>query len=81
MNVANSPVKLEDYPLIQNLGPDPIYIGVDNSVTSETGVKIDTGQSFTSKRSNSWVVSSGTSDVRTVEQGIGVYSNMEVAES
>lgn len=74
-NVGTSPVNLAgEYPLIQNLGPDPLYIGDRSTVTAATGVRLTTGQSFTaSKSSGTWVVSSGTSDVRLVNRGTGIH--------
>ena len=76
MNVGTTPVNLPGgYPLIQNLGPDPLYIGDLGTVTPATGVKLAPGQSFTAggRGGGPWVVSSGTSDVRLAKRGTGIF--------
>ena len=74
-NVGTSPVNLAGtYQLIQNLGPDALYIGDLATVTPLTGVKLASGQSFTAVgRGGAWVVSSGTSDVRLGKRGTGIF--------
>lgn len=75
MDVGSTPEKLgPNYPLIQNLGPDPIYVGADSSVSTATGVKVESGQSFNANSPSTWVVSSGTSDVRSIDRGVGIHS-------
>ena len=61
--------------LIQNLGPDPVYLGTDASVTSLTGIKMLAGGSFTSPKDvrdlgiDLFLVSDGSSDVRLMRVG------------
>lgn len=74
MTVTTTPVQISSSQLIQNLGPDVLYIG-NSSVSASTGVRIDSGKSIAFNYSNSsiYAVSAGTSDVRTVNAGTGVF--------
>jgi hypothetical protein len=60
--------------LIQNLGPDPIYVG-ESGVTTDTGLQVSAGRSVAvgSKDAEVFVVSDGTSDVRLLGRGLGVF--------
>jgi hypothetical protein len=60
--------------VLQNLGPDALYIGNDATVSDTTGVKLLSGGDFTNAdphSGNFWVVSEGTSDVRLLVLGDG----------
>lgn len=81
-SVTTTPVALFVGPLlIQNLGPDDLYVGQSDMnenplVTSSNGFRLSTGESvsigtITSKIS---VVSTGTSEVRYLSSGTGVYA-------
>jgi len=61
--------------LIQNLGPDKLYVG-GSSVTVETGIELQVGQALTvgETRSSVFVVSDGTSDVRILDRGMGIFT-------
>lgn len=76
-SVGTTPVQIgDDSYLIQNLGPDPLYVG-NSDVTTDTGVQINTGESLTVgvTETDVYVVSAGTSDVRTLIRGLGVFDN------
>lgn len=54
-------------PVIQNLGPDPMYWG-DSNVSTSNGIKLDSGDLYefpVAPDKDIWIVSAGTSDVRT----------------
>lgn len=57
--------------VIQNLGPNAVYIGSADTVTSATGLQIASGSSFTDEQSSSaWYArcaTSETADVRHIE--------------
>lgn len=61
--------------LIQNLGPDPIFVG-EEGVTDADGIQLLAGQgmSVSYTNYNLYMVSSGTADVRTLGQGGGLFS-------
>lgn len=61
--------------LIQNIGPDPVYIG-EGSVTTTTGVRLSEGQALAVGSSNGklYAVSSGSSDVRVLPRATGLFS-------
>lgn len=66
--------------LIQNLGPDDLYVGSSNMngdplVTAEDGIRLSSGESISLQSTSSKisVVSSGTSEVRHLSSGTGVY--------
>ena len=61
--------------LIQNLGPDPIFVG-EEGVTEDDGIQLLAGQgmSVSYTNYNLFMVSSGTADVRTLGQGDGIFS-------
>lgn len=73
-NVGTTPVNLAGKnPLIQNLGPDPLYVSDASTVTASTGVKLTVGQSLVvATAKGPWAVSGGTSDVRLVNRGAGI---------
>lgn len=62
--------------LIQNLGPDDVYIGESSSVTSSTGLKIVAGKSVAVGNTNGtlYAISAGTSDVRSLTRATGISS-------
>jgi hypothetical protein len=61
--------------LVQNLGPDDLYLGNDASVSSTTGVKLEKDATYTSPvdlvetGAQLWLVSDGASDVRILRVG------------
>lgn len=61
--------------LVQNLGPDALYLGRDESVDASSGVKVAAGDAvsvaYTSQPLHG--VSVGTSDVRILEAGTGIF--------
>jgi len=65
--------------LIQNLGPDDLYVGqtADGvaAVTTANGIRLSVGESISYNNQNTKpsVVSSGTSEVRTMHSVTGVY--------
>lgn len=65
--------------LIQNLGPDDLYVGptADGvaTVTTANGIRLSVGESisYNNQNTNPSVVSSGTSEVRTMHSVTGVY--------
>lgn len=73
-NVGTTPVNLAaKNPLVQNLGPDPLYVSDASTVTASTGIKLVAGQSLTVLTSKGpWAVSGGMSDVRVVSRGTGL---------
>lgn len=80
--VTDTPVLIgDDSYLIQNLGPDDLYVG-DSSVTTSTGVQVNSGESLTVGATNGsvYVISDGTSDVRTLTRGLGVYDSQPAAQ-
>ncbi len=76
MNVTTSPVALPQYAcLIQNLGPDTLYLA-EPTVSVGAGVQVLVDQAVTIGASNSvmYAVSEGTSDVRILGEGLGMFS-------
>lgn len=73
MNVTTTAVAVgtasDEYPLIQNLGPDKLYVGLDSTVSAATGVQLDVGRAINTANRVVWVVSAGTSDVRLLGRG------------
>lgn len=69
--------------LVQNLGPDALYVDVSTSPTdgpspvlsSSNGVQVSSGEavSFDNENLHVWGISGGTSDVRVLEGGNGIY--------
>lgn len=59
--------------LIQNLGPDALYLG-SHAVTTDDGIKVSVGEALTIGYTDSAVfgVSDGTSDVRVLRGGMGI---------
>jgi hypothetical protein len=78
-SVGSSSAQLGQGPcLVQNLGPDDLYVGVSDTVTTGDGIRISAGDSasvgFTS--SPLYGISSGTSDVRLLAAGTGIYGTV-----
>ena len=81
-SVTTNAVSLEAGPLLlQNLGPDDLYVGhsaMDGTptVTAEAGFRLSAGESISVQSTSSKisVVSSGTSEVRYLKSGTGVYA-------
>lgn len=75
-SISDTPVALgsSSY-LIQNLGPDNLYVG-ESTVTVDDGVKVAAGEALAVGSTNSpvFAVSDGTSDVRTLGRGMGIFS-------
>jgi len=75
--VANVPIVIGSGPqMIQNLGPDTIYVG-GPSVTAETGFTVKIGETFAMLYNGtpSYAVSAGNSDVRRLPGGSGMYAS------
>lgn len=75
-NVTTTPAIIgEDPCLIQNLGPDILYVGYQD-VTSSNGVQVASGGHAVIGETNDpvYVVSVGTSDVRILGRGENLYS-------
>lgn len=81
-SVSTIPVSLAAGPLLlQNLGPDDLYVGhsyADGTptVTPSTGFRLSTGESISVQSTSTKisVVSVGTSEVRYLSAGTGVYA-------
>lgn len=65
-----------DCPVIQNLGPDDLYFGQNNTVTDETGIRLLPGEGFGFDRplveagwDAVWVYTTGSADVRYASVG------------
>ncbi len=79
--VTTTPVVLSvGSQLIQNLGPDDLYVGQSYSdgtptVTTANGIRLSVGESISYNNQNTKpsVVSSGTSEVRTMHSVTGIY--------
>jgi hypothetical protein len=67
--------------LIQNLGPDEIYVGESSAVTSSTGVRVSADEVIAVGFVNLglYAVSAGTSDVRTLTRGTGIFPTVTPA--
>lgn len=82
-SVSDDAVIISNGPgLIQNLGPDEVYIGEDG-VTSSTGIKVLSGQAITMAVPNepTYAVSAGTSDVRFLSRCQGISSVEEATDT
>lgn len=55
--------------LIQNLGPDDLYVDSTSSVTTADGLRLAAGETVGVGANNHWAISEGTSDVRTLVGG------------
>lgn len=60
--------------LIQNLGPDTLYVG-EGSVSASTGIRVDVGKAIAIGTVNGtlYAVSAGSSDVRVLGRATGVF--------
>lgn len=79
--VADEPVGIGTGPqLVQNLGPDVIYVGGPN-VDDTTGFTVQPGETFAMLYNGtpSYAVSAGNSDVRRLPGGSGMYSTPQPA--
>lgn len=74
--VEDTAVPIASAGLIQNLGPDPVYIGGSSAVTSANGLRVASGEALAVGTSTStlYAISGGTSDVRTLSRGTGIFS-------
>lgn len=77
MDVTDEAVALgNSAQLIQNLGPDDLYLLPHGAVSEENGTKVVAGQAVAVGFSNGgmWAVSSGESDVRLLVGCTGIFS-------
>lgn len=77
MEVLDEPISIgNNGVLIQNLGPDTVYVG-ELAVAPESWLPISANGSIAIGTSNTptYVVSDGTSDVRLLGQGSGMFSS------
>ena len=60
--------------LIQNLGPDEIFLG-ESGVTSGNGFRVSSGEAVAVGNTNAalYAVSAGTSDVRFLGRATGIF--------
>jgi hypothetical protein len=74
MDVGTTAVPIAASGLIQNLGPDPVYIG-EGSVTLDSGVRLGVGESMTVGHSNGtlYIMSESSSDVRVLGRATGIF--------
>jgi hypothetical protein len=76
MDVTTTPQRLgsSGY-LIQNLGPDPLYVG-ESTVTEDNGVKLESGVCVVVGNTSNdvYVVSEGTSEIQLLGEGMGLFS-------
>lgn len=78
-SVGTTAVHIGSGLLVQNLGPDDLYIG-ESTVTEANGVFVAAGNSAAVGYGLSYyVVSSGTSDVRVLGGGVGVFTGVAPA--
>jgi hypothetical protein len=65
--------------LIQNLGPDALYLG-DAEVSDETGVLLEANTSLVVGQLNQslYAISANTSDVRVLARGQGIFPSFVV---
>jgi hypothetical protein len=64
----------EGVKLVQNLGPDLLYIEDNPNVTAETGVQVTAGDSVSAGSGEThYCVSAGTSDYRLLGEGTGYH--------
>lgn len=73
-SVTTTAQRIPSAGLIQNLGPDEVYIGESSSVTTSTGLEIVAGESLAvgNTNANLYAISAGTSDVRTLTRATGI---------
>lgn len=78
-SVGTTPVHIGSGVLVQNLGPDDLYIG-ESTVTEANGVLLAAGVSVAVGYGLSYyVVSSDTSDVRLLGGAVGVFTGVAPA--
>lgn len=64
----------EGVKLIQNLGPDLLYVEANANVTAETGVQVTAGDSVsTGAGETHYCISAGNSDYRVLGEGFGYH--------
>jgi hypothetical protein len=76
-SVGDTPVKIGTGPqLIRNMGPDDLYLG-GADVSEENGYPLHSGQSISMLHGDKagYAISTGTSDVRLMPGGSGVFSD------
>ena len=60
--------------LIQNLGPDALYVWDEPGVTTSNGVQVSAGRAVAvGSGFEHFGISAGTSDVRTLSGGLGLF--------
>jgi hypothetical protein len=60
--------------LIQNLGPDALYVWDEEGVTADNGVQVSVGRAVVvGSGFEHFGISAGTSDVRTLAGGLGLF--------
>jgi hypothetical protein len=80
MNITTTPALLpigaDKIPLIQNLGPEPVFISRSNTNMLTTGIKLNAGDAFETANEVRQggttlyaVTASGSSDVRIITSG------------
>ena len=67
--------------MIQNLGPDELYVAPREDVDEDNGFAVYAGQAVALGYSNGgvWCVSAGTSDVRMLDGATGIFTVVEPA--
>ena len=73
-SVTGTAVAIASGGLVQNLGPDDVYLG-NSDVTTSNGTMLAAGESIAVGETNTplYAVSSGTSDVRTLARATGIF--------
>lgn len=56
--------------LVQNLGPDDLYVDNVSTVTTASGLRVAAGETVAVGANNHYAISEGTSDVRVLSGGI-----------
>jgi hypothetical protein len=82
MNVGTTAVSVGTGPgLVQNLGPDEMYVGNSTGLTSSTGVLVPANKAMAFGFSNTpiYVISAGASDVRFLYGGSGLFDSPAAA--
>ena len=60
--------------LIQNLGPDALYVSDVDPATADNGVQVSVGRSVAVGYGDTYYgISAGTSDVRNLARGVGLF--------
>lgn len=65
----------KDAYLIQNLGPDTLYVGETDAVDEENGIQLLVGEALSVGATNVsiYAVSEAASDVRILSRGLGFF--------